>query len=133
MKKILIPLIVIIFSLSCAELKPKAPESKAPEIKAAGTKVHECNMCHLPHKREGKILLTKPLSELCISCHPDRVGSSEHKTGIKPSMPVTELPLDADGKMTCITCHDPHAEKGYENLLRAPSFNEICMKCHKGY
>lgn len=120
----------IILLISCA-----ASEVRKPKEMPKSAKVHNCDMCHLPHQKEmpGKILLNKPLQELCVSCHQDRVGKGEHKVGIRPQMPVEGLPLDADGKMTCITCHDPHDTKGFGMLLRARGFNEICKKCHKDY
>ncbi len=129
MKKITLILMLIIFSVSCAVLK-----GKTPEVTSTGTKAHaDCNVCHKPHQMGGKILLSKPLEELCSSCHQTRIGAGEHKVGIKPSMPVEALPLDADGKITCITCHDPHGSKGFDKLLRARDFTELCKKCHKGY
>jgi len=118
--------LTVIFFISCAA-KVMPPEVKPPEIL-----VHkDCNSCHLPHKMNEKPLLNKPLSELCISCHPERVGKGEHAIGIKPQVAVEELPLDTDGKMTCITCHDPHGSTGFGSLLRAPDFNALCIKCHR--
>ncbi|MEK6580989.1 MAG: cytochrome c3 family protein [Nitrospirota bacterium] len=128
MKKIVFILMVMFF-VSCAVLK-----GKTPEVTSTGTKSHaDCNVCHKPHQMGGKILLNKPLEELCSSCHQTRIGAGEHKIGIKPSTPVDGLPLDADGKITCITCHDPHGSKGFDKLLRARDFTELCKKCHKGY
>jgi len=129
MKIIALILLVMIFSVSCTVSKVKPPEIKPAEVTAH----KDCNMCHLPHKAGEKILLNKAVTDLCLSCHPERKGVREHKVGIKPSMPVEDLPLDADGKITCITCHDPHGKKGFETLLRAPGFNAICIKCHKRY
>ena len=129
MKKITLLLILIMFFVSCAVLK-----GKTPEVTSTGTKAHaDCNVCHKPHQMGGKILLNKPLEELCSSCHQTRIGAGEHKVGIKPSTPVEALPLDADGKITCITCHDPHGTKGFANLLRERTFTDLCKKCHKGY
>ncbi|MFA4829719.1 MAG: cytochrome c3 family protein [Thermodesulfovibrionales bacterium] len=128
MKQIVFILMVMFF-VSCAVLK-----GKTPEVTSTGTKAHaDCNVCHKPHQMGGKILLNKPLSELCGSCHQTRIGAGEHKVGIKPSTPVDGLPLDADGKITCITCHDPHGAKGFASLLRERTFTDLCKKCHKGY
>jgi predicted CXXCH cytochrome family protein len=119
----------VIILMSCAASKVRKPEEMPKSAK-----VHDCDMCHLPHQGEmaGKILLNKPLQELCVSCHRDRVGRGEHKVGIRPLVTVKELPLDADGKITCITCHDPHDTRGFGMLLRAPRFSDFCIKCHKG-
>lgn len=128
MKKIVFILMVMFF-VSCA-----VPKGKTSEVTSTGTKAHaDCNVCHKPHQMGGKIILNKPMEELCSSCHQTRIGAGEHKVGIKPSMPVEGLPLDANGKMTCITCHDPHGKQGFESLLRARDFTELCKKCHKGY
>ncbi len=128
MKKITLILILVMFSVSCAVLK-----GKTPEVTSTGTTAHaDCNVCHNPHQRGGKIFWKKPLEELCSSCHQARIGAGEHKVGIKPSTPVEGLPL-TEGKITCITCHDPHGAKGFDNLLRERTFTDLCKKCHKGY
>lgn len=90
-----------------------------PEIKK------DCATCHRDITRGPA--LHKPLSSLCLDCHPDRDASSEHRVDIVPSMPVLRLPL-VEGKITCITCHDPHANP-YGKLLRAPA-KALCSRCH---
>ncbi len=71
--------------------------------------------------------LKKAPSGLCLECHPDRVAPQEHRVGIAPSLEPKKLPL-ADGKMTCVTCHDPH-KNPYGTLLRMPE-TELCLACH---
>ena len=47
-----------------------------------------------------------------------------------------ELRLDAQGKMQCTTCHDPHSDRYYEEG-RVPRFwirpteEEVCLNCHE--
>jgi predicted CXXCH cytochrome family protein len=77
----------------------------------------------------GGMLLKKPLSELCIGCHPDRV-EADHRVDMVPSMDVGGLPLDKKGRMTCATCHDPHDREGVGAMLRAEP-EELCGRCHK--
>ncbi|MEW6003606.1 MAG: cytochrome c3 family protein [Nitrospirota bacterium] len=90
---------------------------------------HECSYCHIPHGMSEGILLKAPLSDLCFECHPDRKSPNEHKVDIMVSRKVEDLPLSDNGKMTCITCHDPHGKSSYPKLLRInPS--ELCLKCH---
>jgi predicted CXXCH cytochrome family protein len=93
----------------------------------AGSK-HECSYCHVSVDTEGG-KLRSPLSGLCLECHPDRKAPNEHKVDIIPPMKVAGLPLTREGKMTCVTCHDPHDENGNPMLLRVnPS--ELCLRCH---
>ncbi len=87
---------------------------------------HECGYCHLT---SDKTRLRASLAELCIVCHSDAKDQKQHRVGMVPSMKVDELPLSSDGKMTCITCHDPHGKSGYVNLLRT-SPEKLCSKCH---
>ncbi|MHB8882580.1 MAG: cytochrome c3 family protein [Thermodesulfovibrionales bacterium] len=92
---------------------------------------HPCSSCHrsAPHSAAAGTLLKAPLSGLCLECHPDRMGTAEHKIDVVPAMKSGELPLGKDGKMTCITCHDPHEKSGNPKLLRIlPS--DLCLTCH---
>jgi len=51
------------------------------------------------------------------------------------------LPLDADGKMTCVTCHNPHqkgvipperaAAKGADSKFRHRLPDKMCTECHQ--
>ena len=94
---------------------------------------HQCADCHVstPHNNDD---LKKPPSELCVDCHAARISAGEHKVDIAVStlgeMPdytlSSKLPLQA-GKLTCITCHDPHKTS---LALRLPK-NELCQQCHK--
>ena len=84
-----------------------------------------CDLCHVGHMGTSA-LLNKDINELCSSCHIERVAQGEHKVGMSPPMVVRELPLYS-GKMTCVTCHDPHAKSPL--MLRKPAA-ELCILCH---
>lgn len=93
-----------------------------PEIKK------DCTICHLSRDVTKEApLLKKPVSDLCIGCHPGRKAPAEHKVDIVPTMKGKQLPL-LDGKMTCITCHDPHKNL-YGKLIRVPQ-RDLCIICH---
>ena len=89
----------------------------------------ECSLCHLSDRLEEGTRLIKPVSKLCADCHPDRTTSSEHSVDVIPSMPVEGLPLSLEGKITCITCHDPHKNL-YGTMLRMKT-EILCQICHK--
>ena len=99
----------------------KYSASEIPEIKK------ECSICHLSHSMSGAILLNKPLSGLCLDCHADRKSPGDHIVDVVPSMDVRGLPL-TEGKMTCVTCHDPHKDP-FGRMLRADP-EKLCSICH---
>ena len=85
---------------------------------------HNCTDCHnsaTPSVND----LNKPLSALCADCHATRIVAGEHKVDIAVNIPANTLPLQG-GKLTCITCHDPHQPS---LALRMPA-QDICRQCH---
>ena len=47
-----------------------------------------------------------------------------------------DVRLDAEGKMQCTTCHDPHADLYYvegrvPRFWVKPSVEEVCLTCHE--
>jgi len=84
-----------------------------------------CDFCHKGDPGKGN-LLNSDINELCSGCHQERLAAGEHKVGVKSPAKANGLPL-ADGKMTCITCHDPHSQA--PSMLRR-SGEEVCISCH---
>jgi len=46
------------------------------------------------------------------------------------------VPLDAQGKMQCTTCHDPHSDRYYDagrvpRFWVRPTVDEVCRACHE--
>lgn len=112
-----------IFSLLLCQVQAAFPD--IPDIKK------DCSICHVLSKGVAGKLLIRPLPELCTECHPDRKGKEEHAIGIKPADTISNgLPLDKQGKITCTTCHAPHAEGGFPAMLRKKA-DELCISCHK--
>ena len=121
--------------------------------------VDKCLYCHdeKPDEKQATFKDLKYISDfetLCRRCHLVRgnhSGNFNHM--IKPSakglakMKQMEkkfgiiLPLDTDGKMTCITCHNPH-DKGVIPAQRASAGGagskfrhrlpgKLCIECHQ--
>ncbi|MBI1810768.1 MAG: cytochrome c3 family protein [Nitrospirae bacterium] len=94
------------------------------QIYALQTK--ECTACHIS-SNGGPV--KKPLTELCVGCHRERIETGEHKVDIIPRYQVPQnLPLTKDGKITCITCHDQHSA---EYMMLRFETMVLCNKCHK--
>lgn len=55
---------------------------------------------------------------------PDQKSSTHKPSG------DSELFLSEEGRVSCITCHDPHSNE-HDNFLRVPAQNsQICFDCH---
>ena len=121
--------------------------------------VERCLYCHPDKPDESRVRYKDvkfigDLEMMCQRCHVIRgnhAGNVDHL--VKPSakrlavMKDMEkkfdiiLPLDANGKMTCITCHNPHdkgvipaespAGKGAGSKYRHRLPGRLCIECHQ--
>ena len=115
-----VTLCIVVSAAGAADAKK--PGGEIPEIKK------NCATCHGSHDTTAlEPLLVKPLSTLCLDCHPDRKAPKEHVVDVTPKTKVQGLPLK-DGKMTCVTCHDPH-KNDYGKMLRIKQ-KDLCLRCH---
>jgi predicted CXXCH cytochrome family protein len=89
--------------------------------------------------------------DMCLSCHDGSVVDSRfkvwstrhHTTGSVPPptvhIPTDIFPLDAQGRMTCATCHTAHAVAQSSDLrtvifLRRPNVDSsLCLFCHSDH
>jgi len=80
-----------------------------------------CTNCHtiMKHVSVKFQLKTAFQPDTCFQCHKDRRAQMFRSS----HMPVRE------GKVVCSDCHNPHGS-ATEALLREPSINETCYKCH---
>jgi hypothetical protein len=122
--------------------------------------VDMCLYCHVekPDEKDASykdVKLIDDLEMLCVGCHNRERANNKslHASHIvKPSAKVlarikqaqeefsTILPLDADGKVTCVTCHNPHekgvippekpAAKGAGETFRHRTPGNMCIACH---
>ena len=104
----------------------------------------DCFLCHFTLPREGgndgePLRFTDSITRLCARCH-DMSGVVSHQVEMVPSADVKippDMPLDENGRVTCVTCHDVH--KPYKNpltgertyfLRRDVLGKNFCIACH---
>ncbi|MBI4685660.1 MAG: cytochrome c3 family protein [Nitrospirae bacterium] len=100
-----------------------------------------CLECHFRLPFEGSaITFNEESGEACIRCHNLYHGSAKgfpHPLNVIPLAPVPpDMPVDAKGRVTCITCHTYHSgykdadgNRGY--FLRRAKGKTFCYGCHK--
>jgi len=79
-------------------------------------------------------------AQMCEDCHAARVvtAASQGSHPVNLTVPSTgsykapsSLPLDATGKVRCLTCHTVHyAPTADGSLLRQGNHNQLCQDCH---
>jgi hypothetical protein len=129
------------------------------QIDTAGKVIQNaCLYCHTTvpdasHATYREVKLIGNYGELCKGCHYLTAKQPLHVRHLrKPTLEVVQrmkqmqaefkivLPLDQDGKVTCVTCHNPH-QKGLIPDQRAGSTGagashrhrlagNMCIKCH---
>lgn len=108
-----------------AEFSRIKPHNEDPE---------NCTQCHesrpLPGVSLGLIAVPKMI---CLRCHdvkPHPAGADHLKVPPEKMSPDPSLPLGAGGKITCVTCHDPHGRgEPLPRRLRSAA-SRICQLCH---
>ena len=94
-----------------------------------GLAAHDnCRDCHVNTAPiVGNAALVTVLPDLCIDCHPDRVGEKEHIIDIFPKPGMTRaLPL-VNGRISCTTCHAIHSGSLSSLRMQVPN---LCQNCH---
>lgn len=96
-----------------------------------------CIVCHLSVPPEGSspskernLRFKGDIVALCSSCHDGYRHMHPVKIAVAPDMKSPEeLPLDKDGKITCITCHDVMQAAGVHRKRKLVG-KELCLNCH---
>jgi hypothetical protein len=117
--------------LYCHTEKPDEKRANYEDVQFIGNLEVICQRCHVIRgNHAGNVNhLVKPSAKALA-----RMQAMEKEFGII-------LPLDADGKLTCITCHNPHdkgvipaerpAAKGAGSKYRHRLPDRLCVECHK--
>jgi len=129
--------------LAAAVLLATAPAAGAPGRNPHDFERIGCTHCHILVPGQGRPLqgtvFRKNIDDLCQECHAAALEDNlNHRVGIRPSMKVPEdLRLNERGELSCITCHDPHADylggtSGNRTwfLRRKMLKRELCLACH---
>jgi len=108
---------------ACMFVSPqRSVEGLASNPHAFFNKTENCTCCH-DSQVKGTVIdhhaFSVDIIENCMSCHTsEMLGPQSHPVGVTsaarfPDMEISEsLPLDADDRITCGTCHNPHLD-GY--------------------
>lgn len=124
---------------------------------AAGPHDANCVSCHNVHYAKGNFIIgpqpntsmdnpaanakTGGVDALCLGCHNAAEGimpihlSTTHPTGVTPTYVKVPEKLLLDGKMSCISCHNPHpSNANYKYLVadtkKGNSMGVFCAVCH---
>lgn len=120
-----------------------------------------CTGCHGIHTAKGDIIFAvepntkainpatnKPytgITALCLGCHENNGGmgilpvmsKTSHPYGVVPNAKIAGVPdtLLRDGKLECVSCHDPHPSNPNHKYLRVDSrgganMADFCTLCH---
>lgn len=95
-----------------------------------------CDACHDPHGSQNESQLTKPINELCLSCHGHLRGQVHIvRTTTGESHPLSGRPdpvkKGTGREMSCISCHNPHGGAvRYFFVNNAEDRLALCQMCH---
>jgi predicted CXXCH cytochrome family protein len=102
---------------------------------AVHTPVQEgnCTGCHEPHASDFRWFLKREQSKVCSLCHEKGTYMHTHHTGDVPAKEIvpgeSTVPLDAEGRTICATCHLVHASD-HEKLVRGTKDGYCGTICH---
>jgi predicted CXXCH cytochrome family protein len=129
--------------ISAAMLLAVAPAAAVADRSPHDFQKIGCAHCHVTIPGQGRTfqrnVFRKNIDDLCQECHAASLEDNlNHRVGIRPSMKVPDdLHLNEKGELSCVTCHDPHAEfvsskTGNRTwfLRRQMLKRELCLACH---
>jgi len=124
---------------------------------AAGPHDENCVSCHNVHYAKGDFIIgpqpntgmdnpaanskTSGIEALCLGCHNESEGilpihlKTTHPTGVAPTYVKVPEQLLRDGKLSCVSCHNPHpSNTNYKYLIvdtkNGANMGNFCAVCH---
>ncbi len=110
---------VVAHCMSCHDEREGRRFFAASTHAAEGLSCASCHGIHSPKKVKEGFLRDGSTTALCLSCH---------KNMEKSLFERSRHPL-REGKMACVSCHDPHGAPT-RHMLKAASANDLCFTCH---
>lgn len=121
---------------------------------------HQCAVCHNPHSSNFIAHTREATNKLCLQCHLERpvkgetlslaggiqVPSAEVKQAPKLALDASHQnghpwighpvggrpdPLHPGEKMSCLSCHQPHASSQDNLMIATKKGPSVCDKCHE--
>jgi len=142
------------------DLCAKCHEIKKDPVLHGPYKNGQCLICHDPHCSEFKAQTRSEGNSLCLECHAPKpaiartvslfslqeISKADFEAIPKieldptrrfghprPHHPVAEIadPLHGGEKMSCLSCHAPHASTRPNLLVLAKGGEDVCDACHR--
>lgn len=122
-----------------AELCNECHDDKTDEYKSnkyvhGPVAVGLCGTCHDPHGSGERGQLHEKVNRMCLGCHEQVVKKPHVLTGVTGKTHPFEAkkdPSDPTRRMTCVSCHDPHASNvKYFMAGGVTSRWGLCRRCH---
>lgn len=142
------------------ELCAKCHEARNDPVLHGPYKDGQCLICHDPHSSEFKAQTRSPGNSLCLECHTyksvttdtislfgfKRISKAEFEAIPKieldptlrfghprPGHPVAEIadPVHRGEKMSCLSCHAPHAAALPNLIALGKTGADVCGACHR--
>jgi predicted CXXCH cytochrome family protein len=142
------------------DLCAKCHETRKDPVLHGPYKNGQCLTCHDPHSSEFKAQTRAAGNSLCLECHAPKRGTADTvtlfslqriskadfeaipKIELDPTLrfghprathPVAEVadPLHGGERMSCLSCHAPHASMLQNLLVSAKGGGNVCDACHR--
>lgn len=128
-------------------VKPPASIHVPPNLPLVNGRL-ACRTCHSAHAggplsedfaQAIFLRVPNPSSELCMSCHTDKIAGPQggmHPVGGMPwSVPDSLIAAGAKPgvnprELTCQVCHTPHGSRHEHLLVMGTDVNQLCRSCH---
>ena len=142
------------------DLCAKCHEARKDPVLHGPYRKGECLTCHDPHSSDFKAQTRTAGNSLCLECHAPKRATADTvtlfslqkiskvdfeaipKIQLDPTLrfghptathPVAEVadPLHGGEKMSCLSCHAPHASTLQNLLVSAKGGGDVCDACHR--